>query len=138
MTHKNKGSVQVSAVFLLELLVMLVSKLHIGSPECCLFVSGGCLWFECLNSLVNSKGCSEIIHMRSVNSLLLLLSDQIGKARLEDSDKPATSPGVNHQQPGQIVKLRTAHYRKPVEGPRCPSFFSMRRGIWEGDECEME
>lgn len=59
MTHKNKGSVQVGAVFLLELLVMLVSKLHIGSPECCLFIGSSCLWFECLHSPVNPAGCLE-------------------------------------------------------------------------------
>jgi hypothetical protein len=91
MTHKNECSVQVSTIFLLELLVMLVGELQIGGPECCLFVGGGCLWFECPNSLVNSMGCSEVIHMRTVNSLLLLLSDQVGKVCLEDSDKPAAS-----------------------------------------------
>jgi hypothetical protein len=76
----------------LELLVMLISEFHIGGPECCLFVGGGHLWFECLNGLVNSMGYSEIIHMRTVNSLLFLLSDQVGKACLEDSDKPTASP----------------------------------------------
>ena len=88
MTHKNKGSVQVSAVFLLELLVMLVGELHIGGPECCLFVSGGCLWFECLNSLVNPAGCLEPIETSTASLLLLLLSDQVRKARFEDGDKP--------------------------------------------------
>jgi hypothetical protein len=99
MTHKNECSVQVSAIFLLELLVMLIGELHIGGPECCLFVSGGYLWFECLNSLVNSMGCSEFIHTRTVTSLLLLLSDQVGKARFEDSNKPVVSSAsaVNKQ-----------------------------------------
>jgi hypothetical protein len=91
MTHKNKGSVQVSAIFLLELLVMLVSELHIGGPECCLFVGGGYLWFERLHSPVNPAGCLEPIDTSTANFLLLLLSDQVGKAHFEDSNEPVVS-----------------------------------------------
>ena len=53
-THKNQGCVEVSTVFFLEFFVMFICKLHIGCPECTLFISDRDLWFQCFDCLLDS------------------------------------------------------------------------------------
>ncbi len=127
MTHKNKCSVQVSAIFLLELLVMLISKLHIRGPECCLFVGGGYLWFECLHSLVNPAGCLDPIDTSmqiSYSSCFLIKSAKhvLRTAISLSVERHQHQPLQDLLASGADCQVRTAHYRKPLEDcfdPRC-------------------